>query len=144
MGKSKSSGQHAEKFQSFEAWVEQVPLEIKEDPLWKFEAYPLALFLCDLAWFDCDHLMRDDRGRAVAWQLIDSAGSVGANIEEGYGRGFGKDYARFLKISVGSARETRGWYYRGRHLLSADVLKHRMKLISQIIALLVKTIQRYK
>jgi four helix bundle protein len=78
------------------------------------------------------------------WQLIESAGSISANIEEGYGRGFGKDYARFLKTAIGSARETRGWYYRGRRLLSTEVLNHRLRLIGQIIALLVKTIQRFK
>lgn len=52
--------------------------------------------------------------------MIESASSVSANIDEGYWRGFGKDYARFLKAALASARETRGWYYRGRHLLSTD------------------------
>ena len=81
--------------------------------------------------------MRDLRGQAVARQLIRSAGSVSANIEEGYGRGFGKDRNYFLRVSTGSARETRGWYYRGRHLLSPSVVEHRLNLVSEIIALLV-------
>lgn len=68
------------------------------------------LFLYDLAWEDCEKLMRDLRGRAVAQQLIRSAGSICANTEEGYGRGYGKDRNCFLRISVGSARETGGWY----------------------------------
>jgi four helix bundle protein len=33
--------------------------------------------------------MKDIRGRAIAEQLIRSVGSICANIEEGYGRGFG-------------------------------------------------------
>jgi four helix bundle protein len=78
-------------------------------------------------------------GRSIAWQLVDSAGSIAANIEEGFGRGFGKDYARFLRISLGSARETRGWYYRGRHALDPKVVAQRMVLADEIIAGLVKT-----
>ena len=84
-------------------------------------------------------MLADSRGKSIAWQLIDSAGSIAANIEEGYGRGYGKDYARFLRISLGSARETRGWYYRERHLLEPDVVKHRMELTNEIIASLVIT-----
>jgi len=104
------------------------------------EAYRLALFLHDLAWEDCGRLMKDIRGREIAKQLIRSVGSISANIEEGYGRGFGRDYARFLSFSVGSARETRGWYYRGRKLLTEMVIKHRYNLLGQIIGLLVTAI----
>jgi len=50
----------------------------------------------------------DPRGRAIISQVVDSAGSISANIEEGYGRGFGKDRDHFLRFSIGSARETRG------------------------------------
>jgi len=114
-----------------------VPEVIKADPVWGFYAYRKSLFLYDLAWEDCEKLMRDLRGRAVAQQLIRSAGSICANVEEGYGRGFGKDRNYFLRVSTGSARETRGWYYRARRLLSPAVLEHRLNLVSEIIALLV-------
>lgn len=124
-------------FKSFEEWLVQVPAGIKNDSLWGFVTYRQALFLADLAWFDSEKIIRDMRGRGIAWQLIDSAGSVAANIEEGYGRGFGKDYARFLRIAIGSARETRGWYYRSRHVLDAQVIEHRIGLIDEIIASLV-------
>lgn len=89
-------------------------------------------------------MLKDARVRKIADQLIDSAGSVSANIEEGFGRGFGKDYARFLSISLGSARECRGWYYRGRRLLSDKVLQHRYHLLDEIISLLITHIQKQR
>ena len=127
-----------------EQWLAQVPKSIKQDPLWHFEVYPKALLLADFAWEDCSKLMQDVRGRTVAGQLIDSAGSVSANIEEGFGRGYGRDYARFLSIALGSARETRGWYYRGRKLLNLKTLDHRYRLLDEIIALLVTHIKKQK
>jgi len=123
---------------TYEEWERQVSEAIRADALWKMEAYRLALYFYDLAWEDCDELMKDLRGREVAKQLIRSAGSIAANIEEGYGRGLsGKEYAYFLRISLGSARETRGWYHRGRRLLSPTLVENRMSLLSKIIALLV-------
>lgn len=129
---------------TYEEWEKQVPDEIRSDPLWKMEAYRLALFLYDLAWEDCGRMMRDRRGQAVAKQLIESAGSISANIEEGYGRGFGKQFALFLRYSLGSTRETRGWYYRGRKLLSPEVAQHRYSLLSQITALVVVALNQQK
>ncbi len=64
---------------------------------------------------------------------------MSANTEEGYGRGFGKDYARFLRIALGSAKETRGWYYRGRRVWDSEFVLRRMRLADEIIAGLVKT-----
>ena len=129
---------------TYDEWLLQVPDSVKNDPLWKFEVYPKALLLADLAWEDCGNMMKDTRGRAVAGQLIASAGSVSANIEEGFGRGFGRDYARFLAIALGSARESRGWYYRGRRLLEPKVLEHRFNLLDEIIALLVTHINKQR
>jgi four helix bundle protein len=42
-------------------------------------------------------------------QVIRSSVSVGANIAEGYGRFKGKEYSRFIQISLGSANETDYW-----------------------------------
>ncbi len=128
----------------YKGWEQQVPAEVKEDALWQMKAYRLALFLYDLAWRDCEKLMQDLRGGEVAKQLIRSAGSIAANIEEGFGRGFGREYAYFLRVSVGSARETRGWYYRSRRLLPSAVVEHRIALLSQITALLITAVNQQK
>ncbi|MBM3131077.1 MAG: four helix bundle protein [Chloroflexi bacterium] len=129
---------------SFQSWELTVPERIRQSPLWKYVAYPKALFLYDLVWFDCEKLLKDLRGRAITEQIIRSAGSICANIEEGYGRGLGRNYARFLGFALGSARETQGWYLRAKHLLSDQVLDHRLALLDEIIALLVTTIAQQK
>ena len=119
---------------SYEAWLEQVPDFIKNDALWDMEIYRKSLFISDLVWHDCEKLLQHKLGKPIAEQLIRSGGSISANMEEGFGRGFGKDYARFLRISLGSARESRGWYFRGRHVLKPDVVQHRCQMLSTIIA----------
>ncbi len=92
----------------YEEWLAQVPDSLKKDPIWRFEAYPKALLLYDLAWEDTDKMLKDVRGCELAEQLIDSAGSVSAIIDEGFGRGIeGGEYIQFLRYALGSARETR-------------------------------------
>jgi four helix bundle protein len=136
--------EQAVSFATFEEWMTTVPEDIRADPLWQTEAYRKALFLYDLVWADCEQLMHDLRGRAIIGQVVDSAGSISANIEEGFGRGFSKDRDHFLRISIGSARETRGWYFRSRHLLRPEVVKHRMSLTSEVIALLVCELSKHR
>ncbi len=89
------------------------PNRLKSDPLWETVYYRKAEYLYDLAWRDCDLLYKDYRGRSIVSQLIRSAGSTSANLEEAYGRGVGTaDYVRILRIAFGEARETQGWYFR--------------------------------
>ncbi len=131
--------QEQEGWVSFEEWVMQVPASMRQDPLWKFQVYPKALFLADLVWNDTERMMGDPRGRTIAQQLIRSVGSICANIEEGHGRGFGRENAYFQRVALGSAREARGWYYRGRRFLEPDVFRHRLRLLDEIIAALVRS-----
>ncbi|WP_420628287.1 four helix bundle protein [Candidatus Leptofilum sp.] len=127
---------------NYEQWKQNVHTVIKNDPLWNFLAYQKALFAYDLMWEDCEYLLHDERGKAIARQLARSVGSISANIEEGYGRGYGKDYAYRLKIAIGEARESRGWYWKGRRLLSEELLNHRLMLIDEIIALIAPNISK--
>jgi four helix bundle protein len=129
---------------TYEVWEQTIPDAIKTDPVWQFYAYRKALFLYDLMWEDSESLMRDPRGRAVAEQLTRSTGLISANIEEGYGRGFGKDRDHFLRISTGSARESIGWYFRARRLLASEFLRQRLALLDDIISLLVTELNRQR
>ena len=106
-------------------WERGVPEAMRREPQWSFVGYRKALFLYDLCWVDCEKLNGHPSGRAVAQQLIRSSGSISANIEEGQGRGFSKDRDYFLRVALGSARESKGWYYRAEALLKPDVLEHR-------------------
>ena len=62
-------------------------------------------------------------------------------MEEAYGRKLGSaDHRRILRISLGEARETKGWFLRARHILAGDVLESRLDILDQIISLLVNFI----
>jgi four helix bundle protein len=103
--------------------------------------YALSMELWDNCWKDTEILNKDFRGREIAKQLIRAVGSISANIEEGYGRGFGKEFPHFLRISRGSARESKGWYRRAKFLLNEEIIKQREESINAIIAILTKTIK---
>jgi four helix bundle protein len=125
---------------NYEAWLKSVPIQITGDPLWTVEAYRLALFAAELGWYDVTKLMKDKRTLELSDQLYRAIGSIGANISEGYSRGGGRDRARFYEYALGSARESRGWYYDSRHVLGEAVFEHRINLLTQIIRLLLKMI----
>src|SRR5437867_1439371 len=120
----------------YKSWLESVPSEIKNDSLWKMEAYRLALFATDLGWRDVTKLASDRRTLDMAGQLYRSLGSIEANISEGYSRGSGRDRARFYEYALGSARESRGWYYKGRYVLGEAVAEHRIRLTTHLVRLL--------
>ena len=67
--------------------------------------------------------------------MYEAIGSEGANIAEGYSRGSQKDRSRFYEYALGSARETRDWYFKARHVLT-DVVDDRLRLQARIIQLL--------
>ena len=121
---------------TYQEWLETVPEAITGDVLWKVEAYRIALFAADIGWEDVTKLAGDKRTRNMADQLYRALGSMSANIAEGYSRGTNKDRAHFYEYALGSARESRDWYYKARHVLSEPVLTHRFKLINQVIRLL--------
>lgn len=117
-------------------WQDAVFVEIKNDPIWKLEVYRLALFAGDIGWQDVLTLSKNKLMYSIADQLHRSLGSISANLTEGYSRSKGLDRARFIEISLGSARESRDWYYKSRHILRSEVITHRIGLTTHIIAML--------
>ena len=117
-------------------WQAGLPDEIKSDSLWKLEVYRLGLFAADISWQDALVLNKTPLTRGLADQLYRAVCSISANIAEGYSRSTGKDRARFLEYSLGSAREARDWYFKSHHTLKEEVIKHRIDLLTQIIKML--------
>jgi len=111
------------------------------DRLESFGIYQIARQLFDDFWADSEVLMKDYRGRELKKQQVRSLDSICANIEEGFGRGFGKELPQHLKIARGEARESRGRYERCNHLLPPETISQRAAILSRIIGGLTKTIQ---
>jgi len=111
------------------------------DRLESFGIYKIARQLFDDFWTDSEILMKDYRGRELVKQQVRSLDSICANMEEGFGRGFGKELPQHLKIARGEARESRGRFERCNHLLSPEIISQRAATLSRIIGGLTKTIQ---
>ena len=129
---------------NYTEWEATIPKEIKADSLWKMTAYRLASFLGDIAWRDTRTLSHTPGMASLSNQLYRAVGSVGANLAEGYSRGTGKDRARFYEYALGSARESRDWYFKARHVLGDEVFQHRLGLLTRIIQLLLKTVPQQR
>ncbi len=129
---------------TYEEWETAVDEEIKRDSLWKVTAYRLALFTSNLGWQDTAKLVQNRRLWGLSDQLYRALGSVSANLAEGYSRGTGKDRARFYEYALGSARESRDWYFKARHVLGEEVYHHRLRLLTRIIQLLLKMIPQQR
>jgi four helix bundle protein len=110
------------------------------DRLESFEIYRIARQLFDDWWNDSEVIGKDYRGRELVKQQTRSLDSVRANMEEGYGRGFGKEFPQHLKIARGEARESLGRYHRCGHLLPAEIIEKRIATLSHIVGGLTKTI----
>lgn len=129
---------------TFDEWAAGLPEEIKGDSLWKMEAYRLALFTTEIGWHDVTELMKDRRTQGLADQLYRSLGSVSANLAEGYSHHTGKSRAQFYQYALGSARESRDWYYKAHHILKDNVIQHRLVLLTQIIKLLLTMVPQQR
>ena len=124
---SVSGARHNTPESGYEEWEQNVHPRILKESIWRFFGYRKALYAYELAWCDCDVLQSDARGRAVSGQLIRSVGSISANLEEGHGRGYGKQRDWFFRVAAGSARESKGWYWRAKPLLAPEVVEARLE-----------------
>ncbi len=129
------------------ASAEQVEWELKcsravtSDVIWKLDAYRSALFLLDVARTDARAAFATRPEEGIAAQLMRAAGSVSANIGEGYSRSTRADRLRFLGYALGSARECMSWYHALTDALPRPTLDSRLLLLSRIRALLLGLIR---
>jgi four helix bundle protein len=125
-------------------WEQSVPQEIRDDALWSVTAYRLALFVADIGWNDIGKLAQDVRTRSLSDQLCRALGSISANVAEGYSKSSGNDRARFYEYALGSARESRDWYFKARHILGDEVIQHRLRELTRVIQLLLTMIPQQR
>ena len=121
---------------AFRAWEVTAPNSLQNDPVWRFHAYRVALFMLDLAAMDARELQREQPRSALADQLLRSVASVSANISEGLGRPTTVDRTRFISIALGSLRESLSWYRAARVVLPEDVCNTRDDQLSELRRLL--------
>lgn len=129
---------------NYTEWLETVPSQIRNDPVWNLDVYKLALFAGDIGCQDVLKLSKEKLMLSVADQLHRALNSISANLTEGYSRSKGLDRARFIEYALGSARESRDWYYKSRHVLPAEVIQHRMELVTRIISMLTPMISHQR
>lgn len=111
-----------------------------QDRLESYGIYQTARQLFEVFWDDSEIIGADYRGRELVKQQIRSLDSVCANIEEGYGRGYGKELPQHLKIARGEARESKGRFERCKRLLPLETIVARTTTLDRIIGGLTKTI----
>ena len=127
------------------AWERGCSIEITSDILWKLDVYRAALFLLHLAKSDVRSATRGVHRSDVAAQLISAAGSIAANIGEGYSRSTRADRLRFFGYALGSTRECIAWYLTASDTLeSLDTIDARLVLLSRIRALLLGLIRSHR
>ena len=114
------------------------------DPIWKLEVYRFALFAGDIGWYGALTLSKNTLTQKTANQLYRALDSISANLTEGYSHSKGLDCARFIEYSLGSARESREWYYKSRHLLNEEIIKHRLGMTTRIVAMLTPMIRHQR
>ncbi len=124
----------------YEKWMDQVPNDIKQDAVWSLKVYRAALFASDLCWFDIKPIL-NKRLYSLSDQIYRSVGSISANVTEGYSRHSLKEQARYYEIALGSARESKDWYFKSRHILGEKITYHRIRLLTSVSKLLLTMIK---
>ncbi len=91
-------------------WERRQPASITGDPLWGLLCYREAMFLLEQTREDVKSFSESSIQAPAVGQLLRAAGSISANIAEGYGRSTIVDRMRYLTYALGSARECISWY----------------------------------
>jgi four helix bundle protein len=123
--------------EAFKAWEACVPGSLRNDPMWKFHAYRVALYLLDLAASDAHRLRAKRSFPFQTDQLLRAIASVSANVAEGFGRNSAADRSRFFGIALGSLRESFTWYRAIQDELPSETVELRFEQLSELRRILI-------
>ena len=126
---------------TYDEWEATVPRGLREDRVWRVQAFRLASYLAASADRDSEALAATPRLAKPAAQLASAAASIAANVAEGYTRLSPKDRVRFYEYALGSAAEAKSWYLTLARSLDADVVDSRLAILTSITRLLLKMIR---
>ena len=116
-------------------WTAKQSIVDRTDPVWQLISYRLARYALDNARVDYAIVARSRR--EIADQLLRAAGSIAANIGEGYSRPTFADRRRFYGYALGSAREAASWYATLDGIdLPGDVVEARVAILARVRRLL--------
>jgi four helix bundle protein len=121
----------------FRAWESTAPASQRGDPVWRFNAYRVALFLLDRIGRDAQDLRRRRVFSYETDQLMRAVASVGANIAEGLGRSSAAERHRFFGIALGSLREAMTWYQAVSRELPPELVELRSEQLTELRRLLI-------
>ncbi len=105
------------------------------------QAYQLAVAAGDRAWDDATAMKKEPLLASIAPQLVRAAGSIAANVTEGYARRSPRDRIRYYEYALGSSEETRSWYAIGGRVLSAEDRDDRLARLTSLRRLLLVMIK---
>jgi four helix bundle protein len=121
----------------FIAWESGISADQRGDPVWRFNAYRVALFMLDVAGKDAAELRRRRALPAQIDQLVRSIASISANVAEGLGRPSAAERLRFFGIAVGSLRESMTWYQSVSSALTPAILDLRLHQLTELRKILI-------
>ena len=121
-------------------WLATVPEILRDSPVWKVRAYQIGAFIATEAATAAAELEPRPRFAHVAPQLVRAAGSIGANIAEGYSRQSHRERIKYYEYALGSAREASSWYTLIGPTLPSGALDQRLTYLARVSQLLLKMI----
>lgn len=124
-----------------EEWIATAPRALCGEAVWRVRAFQIGSYIASVASRDALVAQRDVRFTQVAPQLVRAAGSIAANIAEGYSRQSRRDRIRYYEYALGSANEAKSWYTTVADVFNAMIIEDRLTYLSRASQLLLRMIQ---
>jgi four helix bundle protein len=122
-------------------WVQAAPRAMQDGAIWKVRVFQIASYVAAVAADDARKLESSARFARVVPQLVGAAGSIAANVAEGYSRLSRKERIKYYEYALGSANETASWYQTAGAGLDTEALDSRLRYLARISQLLLKMIR---